>query len=175
MQALMRHFSLLRTATKRPQKVGGTNTPLVIECTIWHILDIALVQLEVLSDGRNNFVHAALFLCPNVVDLADPALVQNSVEGTSYITHVKVRSDSLPISMHREHVTTACQESHLRDELLWKLMGPIDIVSSRDDAWQLVRCHVRLHHHLSARLGSGIRIGRFKSGGLIASRLLAQG
>jgi hypothetical protein len=64
----------------------------------------------------------------------------------------------LTATMYRELLSALGEECELWYELLWELVGAIYVVAARDDARQLVGCHVRLHHHFcrneSKRTGS---------------------
>ncbi len=54
----------------------------------------------------------------------------------------------LTATMHGKLLATLGQQGEFGDQLLRELVGAIHIVATRDDAGQLVGCHVRLHHHL---------------------------
>lgn len=67
--------------------------------------------------------------------------------------------------------STVRRVADLGDKLLRELVGPVHVVAAGDDAGQLVRGHVCLHHHLCARLGGGVGVGGLQGSRLVEAHL----
>lgn len=73
-------------------------------------------------------------------------------------THVEEVAgiEAVPVQRHRP--ITHQQVDKLGDEFLRVLVGTVDIISARDDQWEVERARVGLGNKLGARLGRGVRI-----------------
>ncbi len=80
-------------------------------------------------------------------------LVQDDIEGLSHIFHVQVAAHGFALAMDGQIIAAAGKQREFGDQLLWKLVGPVDIVAPGDDDGHLVAGHVGLGHHLCSCLG----------------------
>ena len=94
-----------------------------------------------------------LLVRPYVVYLPQLALVQNNVVGGRDVVHVQEAPHVLPSAVNRQFLPVAAQENELGHELLWELVGAVNVVPSGRDARQVVGLVVGGDHHLRARLG----------------------
>mmetsp|Transcript_10542 Transcript_10542/g.31745 ORF Transcript_10542/g.31745 Transcript_10542/m.31745 type:complete len:393 (-) Transcript_10542:95-1273(-) len=145
--------------------------PLVVEGTVLHVHNLVIAELEDLGNLASDLLDGALLLGTDVVYLADGALVKHDVEGLSNVLHEQEGPVGAAIAVNGQVLPAAGPQRKLGDKLLRELVGPVHVVAAGDDAGQLVRGHVCLHHHLCARLGGGVGVGGLQGSRLVEAHL----
>jgi len=101
---------------------------------------------------------------PDVVNLADFALVQNRVDGVGDIRGENVAPRVGAVAVQADLLAALEKRDKLGNDLLRVLVGSVDVVAAGDDDGQVERLGVGVDQHLGGGLGSRIRVGGLEDG-----------
>mmetsp|Transcript_13701 Transcript_13701/g.51083 ORF Transcript_13701/g.51083 Transcript_13701/m.51083 type:complete len:389 (+) Transcript_13701:155-1321(+) len=137
----------------------------IVEAAVRHERDEGVLLLVGAHEGDQlvrHLLHAPLVPASNVVDLADPRLVQDADEGICDIRDVEEvpRVPAVAVDGHRAAAHQLVRE--LGNQLFWILMGTVHVVAPGDDDGQVETAVEALGHELGTSLRGRIRVGRLE-------------
>jgi len=137
----------------------------VIELAVWYELDefgLFFFLAKDLEQRPSHFQVGHFVLAPNIVHMTRSTLVQDDIKRPSHILDKQkvARVATVPVNgqgnVPHQHV------GELGNELLWKLVGSVDVVSARNEAGELETAEVGLDQEFRSSLGGGVRVGGFQ-------------
>mmetsp|Transcript_908 Transcript_908/g.2029 ORF Transcript_908/g.2029 Transcript_908/m.2029 type:complete len:216 (-) Transcript_908:342-989(-) len=88
--------------------------------------------------------------------------MKNDFERTRDVLHIKEVAGVAPIPVQRHATTTKDLVGELWNQLLWELVGTIDVVPAGDDAGKLERAMVGFDQKFGPRFRGGVGVGGFQ-------------
>eukprot|EP00755_Sulcionema_specki_P004295 Sspe_Gene.4335::Locus_1427_Transcript_1_1_Confidence_1.000_Length_1384::g.4335::m.4335 len=143
--------------------------PEVVEVAVGNLLDPVLKALPWLHDLHKllcDLQHGAFVLSPDVVHLPQHAVVDHC--GVSPCRILTVHEGTLlqPATLNGHLLVLTQQPDEARDDLLWVLPRPIDIVPAGDEGGDVKRLLVRLDNEFCSGLRRRVRVGGVQEGTL---------
>ena len=140
--------------------LGGVNgIAHIVALPIRHMDDQALGLAQLLADQLHDVDVAHLVVAAHVVHLADPALMDDQVDGPAVILHIQPVPDVEALAVHGQGLVVEGVGDHQGDQLLGEVIGPVVVGAAADGNRQTIGPVIRLHQQVGGSLGAGVGAG----------------
>ena len=126
----------------------------IVPLAVGNVCDKALGLAKLLADELDDVDVSHLVVAADVVDLTDPALVDDQVDRLAVILDVKPVTDVQALAVDRKRLVVETVGDHQRNQLLREMIRSVVIGAAAYHHRQAVGPMIRKHQQISAGLGA---------------------